>query len=49
MSPALRPAIMLILQTETSAEKMWADLIDEIRLLLEFRQEMITAIHTEVN
>jgi hypothetical protein len=46
MSPALRPEIMRVLETETSAEKLWIDLIDEIRLLLDFRQEMLTAIHS---
>jgi hypothetical protein len=49
MSPGLGPEMMRVLHSETSAEKMWADLVDEIRLLLEFRQEMLTAIHNARN
>jgi hypothetical protein len=47
MPPILRGELSRVLQTDTSAEKMWTDLMDEIRLLLDFRQEMLTAIYSE--
>ena len=46
VSTALRTEFLHVLETETSSEKLWTDLVDEIRLLLDFRQEMLTAIYS---
>jgi hypothetical protein len=32
---------------ETSAERVWGEMLDEIRLLLDFRREMLAAIHDD--
>ena len=44
MSPEMKDGIIKVLDVPTSAEKVWGETVDEIRLLLEFRQEMLEAI-----
>lgn len=44
MAPDMKDAIIKVLDVPTSAEKVWGETVDEIRLLLEFRQEMLEAI-----
>jgi hypothetical protein len=43
----VKDSFSLTLDVETSAERVWGEMLDEIRLLLDFRREMLAAIHDD--
>ncbi len=44
--PAMTDQIMAVVDVSTDIEKAWGDLVDNLRFTLEFRREMLAAIHS---